>query len=172
MGDLAHWFDWGALAVAAGVAFRGYQRGFIAQLSTLLAVGLGLLGGLHLQDAALPLLPDSGHPELQFAVSFALVFAVIALSVNVVARLLRQVVHALFLGWIDRFLGGCFGLLIAVQLLLVAVLLVSRYLPEGVELLQQTRVAPQLFVLIEQILPLLPSQFTEFFEQHYGELLS
>ena len=171
MVDYTNWLDLAALAVLVILAYRGYRQGLIIQLSIFVSVGLGLLGGFHLQDAAIPLLPDFGVPELQFAASFALVFAAIALSVNVVARLVRQVVHALFMGWIDRILGGLFGVLVGVQLLLVVVMLISRYMPEGIDWLQQSKVAQQLFHLVMQLLPLLPAQFSEFFQQHFGNML-
>ena len=171
MVDNTNWLDLAALAVLVILAYRGYRQGLIIQLSIFVSVGLGLLGGFHLQDAAIPLLPDFGVPELHFAASFALVFAAIALSINVVARLVRQVVHALFMGWIDRILGGLFGVLVGIQLLLVVVMLISRYMPEGIDWLQQSRVAQQLFHLVMQLLPLLPAQFSEFFQQHFGNML-
>ena len=166
-----HWLDWTALGLVALLGFRGYRQGLILQLATFLAIGLGLLGGLHLQDAALPLLPDFETPRFRFAASFALVFASIALSVNVVSRLLRKAVHALFLGWIDRLLGGVFGVLVGLQVLLAAVLMVGRYLPEGVGWLQESVVAPGMFAITARLLPLLPQQFTLFFEQRFGDLI-
>ncbi len=166
-----HWLDWTALGLVALLGFRGYRQGLILQLATFLAIGLGLLGGLYLQDAALPLLPDFEMPRLRFAASFALVFASIALSVKVVSRLLRKAVHALFLGWIDRLLGGVFGVLVGLQVLLAAVLLIGRYLPEGIGWLQESAVAPGMFAIIARLLPLLPQQFTLFFEQRFGDLI-
>ncbi len=166
-----HWLDWTALGLVALLGFRGYRQGLILQLATFLAIGLGLLGGLHLQDAALPLLPDFEMPRLRFAASFALVFASIALSVNVVSRLLRKAVHALFLGWIDRLLGGVFGVLVGLQVLLAAVLLIGRYLPKGVGWLQESVVAPGMLAISARLLPLLPQQFTRFFEHRFGDLI-
>ena len=166
-----HWFDWSALGLVVLLGFRGYRQGLILQLATFLAIGLGLLGGLHLQDAALPLLPDFEDSRLRFAASFALVFASIALSVNVVSRLLRKAVHAMFLGWIDRLLGGVFGVLVGLQVLLAAVLMIGRYLPEGMGWLKQSVVAPGMFAIIARLLPLLPHQFALFFEQRFGDLI-
>jgi membrane protein required for colicin V production len=159
-----NWIDWVAVGLVVLFALKGYQRGLIGQLATFLAVGLGVLAGLYLHEAALSLLPDFGVPELSFAISFAVVFAAVALSVFVLGRLLRGAVRALFLGGVDRILGGVFGLLVGIQGLLIVVLLVSRHIPEGGDFLQQTRLAPVLFGLAERLLPLLPDDFGRFFE--------
>jgi len=166
-----HWIDWVALGLIAVLALRGYRQGLIVELSTFLAIGLGLLGGLYLHGAAEPLLPEGWPPMVQFAASFAVVFAAIALSINLVARLLRTIVHALFLGIVDRLLGALLGVLIAAQVLFIMVLLVGRYFPGGGEYLAQTRLPGTLMALADRLLPLLPDHFTEFFHQYYGVAL-
>lgn len=166
-----HWVDWAALGLIGVLALRGYRQGLIIELSTFVAIGLGLLGGLYLHGAARPLLPEGWPPMVQFAVSFVVVFAAIALSINLVARVLRTIVHALFLGLIDRLLGAVLGVLIGAQVLFIAVLLVGRYFPGGGEYLAQTRLPGTLFSLADRLLPLLPEHFTEFFHHYYGEAL-
>ena len=166
-----HWADWAGISLAVALAVRGFRQGLIVQLTTFIAVGLGLFGGLYLQDAALPFLPDLGSSEIQFAVSFSVVFAAITLCVNVAGRLLRKIAKVLFLGGVDRILGAVFGLFVTVQAMLVILLLMTRYVPSGVDWLHETRLAPGLFALLERILPLLPAHFSEFFENHYRELL-
>ena len=167
-----HWADWVGIILAVALVVRGFRQGLIVQLTAFVAIGLGLLGGLYLQDAALPFLPDLGPAEVQFAVSFAVVFAAVALCVNVVGRLLQKVARVLFLGGVDRILGALFGLLVAVQAMLVIMLLVTRYFPSGIDWVHETSLAPGLFALLERILPLLPAHFGEFFESHYRDLLS
>ena len=158
-----HWFDWAAVVVVVALAARGYCRGLILQLSAFVAVGLGLVGGLYLHSAAARLLPDLGRPVLRLVAGFAVVFLVLALTVNLLARALKRAVDALFLGPVDRFLGAFLGALMGVQLLLLVVLLVGRYLPDGVAWLEGTRTAGLLWGALERILPLLPDHFREFF---------
>jgi len=167
-----HWADWAGISLAVALAIRGFRQGLIVQLTTFIAIGLGLFGGLYLQEAALPFLPDIASPEIQFWLTFAVVFAVITLCVNVVGRLLRKIAKVLFLGGVDRILGGIFGLFVAVQAMLVIILLMTRYVPSGVDWLHETRLAPGLFALLEWILPLLPAHFSEFLESHYQEFLT
>ena len=163
------WFDGFAALILLALAVRGYSRGLILQLSAFVAVAIGLLGGIHLHSAAATLLPDLGHPVLTLVAGFTVVFVVIALCVNLLARALKTAVDALFLGLVDRLLGALLGLLLGVQILLVIVLLVGRYLPDGMAWLETTRTAPLLSGLLEWVLPLMPDGFIETFERHADE---
>lgn len=165
------WVDWAVAGLLLLLSLRGYQRGLIVQLSTFVAVGLGIVGGLLLHQAAVPLLPAISHPEIELAASFALVFGGIAISVRVLGRLLRAAIHALFLGGVDRLLGAVFGLLIGLQVMLILMLLVSRYFPEGGEYVQASRSAPLLISLLERLEPLLPGDFASSL-QRYGDMIT
>ena len=166
-----YWVDWAAVALLLLLSLRGYQRGLIAQLSSFVAVGLGIVGGLYLHEAALPLLPEIAQPEIQLAASFALVFGGIAISVRLLGRLLRAAIHALFLGGLDRLLGAVFGLLVGLQVMLIVMLLVSRYFPEAGEYLQSSRCGPLLVDLLERLGPLLPEHFAAALER-YGDMIA
>ncbi len=166
-----NWVDWAVAALLILLCLRGYQRGLIEQLSTFVAVGLGILGGLYLHQAAVPLLPAISQPEIKLAASFALVFGGIAISVRLLGRVLRAAIHALFLGGLDRLLGAVFGVLIGLQVLLIAMLLVSRYFPDGGHFLQASRSGPLLIDLLERLEPLLPEDFAAALER-YGGMIS
>ena len=161
-----HWFDWLSLGMLLALALRGYSRGLILQLAAFVAVALGLLGGLYLHSAAAAMMPDLGHPVLRLVAGFTVVFIAVALSVNLLARVLKTAVDALVLGPIDRILGAVMGALVGVQVLMLILLLVGRYLPGGLDWLEGTRTAPFLSGLVERLLPLLPDHFLEFFETH------
>lgn len=159
-----HWFDWAAAIALVALAVRGYARGFILQLSALVAVALGVVGGLYLNSAAAGLLPDLGHPVLRLVAGFAIASVAVALAVNLLGRGLKTAVDALFLGTLDRILGAALGALVGVVLLLLVVLLIGRYLPDGMAWLEGTRTARLLSGLLERVLPLLPDSFREAFE--------
>ena len=160
-----HWFDGIAAVLLIGLAIRGYGRGLIQQVSALLAVSLGLAGGLYLHGAAAEMLPSFGHPVLRLVAAFTVVFVAVALSVNLLARVLRGLVQALLLGVFDRLLGALVGAILGVQILMVAVLLVVRYLPEGPDWLAGARSAPLLYAALEAVLPLLPDHFLDFLDR-------
>ena len=162
------WFDWPAALILVALAVRGYGRGLILQLAAVVAVALGLLGGLYLHSGAAAMLPDIGHPILKLVAGFTVVFVAVALSVNFLARALKAAVDALFLGIVDRLLGAVLGIVVGVQLVMLIVLLVGRYLPDGLAWLETTRTAPLLSGVFDFVLPMLPDHFLEFFERHGG----
>lgn len=161
-----HWFDYAALGLLALFALRGFRRGLILQLSALVAVVTGLLGGLYLHSVSMALLPDLGNSVVQFVAGFTLVFVGIAISVNLLARVLKTAVDALFLGTVDRLLGTALGLMMASMMIIVVVLLISRFLPDGVEWLEATQAASMVYVAVDQLLPLLPDHFDEFYRDY------
>ena len=156
------WFDWLAAVGLVALAVRGYTRGLILQLSAFVAVATGLLGGLYLHGPAAVLLPELGHPVLRLVAAFTVVFVLIALGVNLLFRALKTAVDALYLGFVDRLLGTVLGLLVGLQLLLLVVLFVGRYLPDGDAWLADTRTAPLLADLVELVMPLLPDHFRQY----------
>lgn len=162
------WFDWLAALILVALAVRGYARGLILQLSAAAAVAAGLLGGLYLHSAVAAILPDIGHPVLTLVAGFTVVFVAIALIVNFLARALKTAVDALLLGIVDRLLGAALGIVVGVQLVMLIVLLVGRYMPDGLAWLETTRTAPLLAGVFDYVLPLLPDHFLEFFERHGG----
>ena len=52
LGGMLTWFDWLAALILVALAVRGYGRGLILQLAAVVAVALGLLGGLYLHSGA------------------------------------------------------------------------------------------------------------------------
>ena len=162
------WFDWLAALIVAALAVRGYSRGLILQISAVVAVALGLLSGLYLHSAVAAMLPDIGHPVLKLVAGFTVVFVAVALCVNFLARALKTAVDALFLGIVDRLLGALLGAVVGVQLLILTVLLVGRYMPDGLAWMETTQTARLLSGVVEFVLPLLPDHFIEFFDQHGG----
>ncbi len=161
-----HWFDYAAVGLLCVMGLRGFSRGLILQLSALVAVATGLICGLYLHSAAMALLPDLGHSVLQFVAGFTLVFVGVALCVNLLARVLKSAVDALFLGIVDKILGTTLGLLMASLIISAIVLLATRFLPNGVERFRATEIAGIVYSGLDWVLPLLPDHFDEHFRDY------
>jgi membrane protein required for colicin V production len=104
----------------------GIRRGCIGEIFRLAAVVLGFIGAylMHAQVAArlnFLAVPDS----LRATLSFLGAYVVIALSVVTVGWVIRKIVHLTLLGWLDRLLGGCIGMVKTLVLAWVVVLCVS-----------------------------------------------
>ncbi|WP_019948815.1 CvpA family protein [Hymenobacter aerophilus] len=99
------------LLIPLGVgAVQGYRRGLLLEVATLLALVLGLVGGLALLNDAIPLVRHYVGEAFGFLplVSFVLVFAAIGWGVHLLSGLLKTAVHLTPLGFLDN-LGGAIG---------------------------------------------------------------
>ncbi len=87
---------------------RGYSRGIVVALFSVLAILLGVLGALKLSGTVSVLLFDGGSKGGRWAplLAYVLVFTVIVLLVRMGAKLLQKSFEAVALGWVNRLTGA------------------------------------------------------------------
>ena len=90
---------------------RGLMKGLIVEISSIVAILLGFFGAKYWSAAFASwiMLQFKWSETACIVVAYALLFAGIALGLNIVARLLSKLFHKIQLGWLNRFLGGLFG---------------------------------------------------------------
>lgn len=90
----------------------GWRKGIIIELTTLLALGVGLYGAFHFSDLTANHLVHYVEidPKYLHVVSFVVTFIVLAILVNLLGRMVAKVIKNLNLGFIDRLGGFLFGL--------------------------------------------------------------
>ena len=90
---------------------RGLMKGVIVEVSSIVAILLGFFGAKYWSAAfASWLMQQFDWSEtVCIVVAYALLFAGIALGLNIVARLLSKLFQKIQLGWLNRLLGGIFG---------------------------------------------------------------
>lgn len=94
--------------------YRGFRKGLIYMIASLLALVLGILGAVKLHDVTGKYL-DSWFdvtPEHLSIVSFAVTFVGIVLLVHLAAFLVDKLIKAIALNLINRAAGMVFGLLV------------------------------------------------------------
>jgi membrane protein required for colicin V production len=87
--------------------YKGYTKGFIVGIFSFIAFVIGLAAALKLSVVASHYLETSSgmaHKWLPF-ISFAIVFIVVVLLVNIGARIIKKAISLVMLGWVDK-LGG------------------------------------------------------------------
>lgn len=92
---------------------RGLIRGIIVELATFLAIILGIYGAIYFSFYVSEELKQyiSLNPATMKAFSFGITLIVIMISVMLLAKWLTKVVKSVSLGFLNRLLGGIFGLL-------------------------------------------------------------
>jgi membrane protein required for colicin V production len=100
------------LPLAVGTV-KGYRRGLVLEAVSLLAFVLGVVGGLSLLSAAIPVVRSYVGElfGLLPLASFLLVLVAIMWGVHLVGGLVKQAVHLTPLGVLDNLLGGAAGAL-------------------------------------------------------------
>ena len=90
---------------------RGLMKGLIVEISSIVAILLGFFGAKYWSAAFASwiMLQFKWSETACIVVAYALLFAGIALGLNIVARLLSKLFQKIQLGWLNRLLGGLFG---------------------------------------------------------------
>ena len=95
---------------------RGYGKGLVMELSSIIALVLGLIGSIKFSDFTFlffsknfPELIDSIDENYLKIASFAFTFLLIIVLISVIAKGLTKVLKMVFLGFVNKVLGGVFG---------------------------------------------------------------
>lgn len=151
------WLDWTLLAVLLVSALVGLWRGLVYEV---LSVAGWVLAFVLAQTWAEPvgrLLPMDGAAEpLPLAAGFALVFIAVAFTAGLLSWLVKKLVAAVGLRPVDRLLGGVFGVLRGLVILL-GVAVVMGMLPQSAQAgWQGSPVAQTLNASLHALKPVLP----------------
>jgi len=119
------WVDIALLAVFCLSVLVGLWRGFVFEIVSL----LGWLVAFIIANAAGPLLADylpmgDAGASARLWTAYVLVFVVLLLTCTLLARMLRALVAATPLSFVDHLLGGVFGMVRGALVLVVVALLV------------------------------------------------
>ena len=120
------WLDWLILLVGAVSIVVGLVRGFVFECLSLAGWVVAWLAAQWVVPLLAPYLPV-GTPGggLRHGIAFAIAFVLALIVWALLARLIRMAIHATPLSVADRLLGGVFGALRALVLLLALAMVVS-----------------------------------------------
>ena len=118
------WFDYSVIAIVILSALLGYWRGLVYEILSLLGwVVAGIVARLFAAKAA-PYMPAAlGAEAVRTAAAFTLLFIGTLIIGGIVAWMLSKLFKWVGLGWLDSLLGGVFGVLRGVLVVLALVLL-------------------------------------------------
>jgi len=124
------------LLVAAIV--KGYSRGLIIAVFSLLAIIVGLAAAMKLSLVTAGWLKDAVHVAAKWlpVIAFVLVFVIIVLLVRLGASLLEKMAGLVLLGWINKLAG-----IILYMALYTVMLSVLLFYAEKIHLLSEATIA-------------------------------
>ena len=92
-------------------AYKGFKKGLVIELISLIALALGIWGAVHFSDFASNLLSDSIDQKYLSLTAFMVTFITIVVLVYFIGKLMEKVVDIVQLKFVNKLLGACFGLL-------------------------------------------------------------
>jgi membrane protein required for colicin V production len=152
--------DWILITIGALSALWGVWRGLVREVLSLVGWGASfVLAQMHAAQvgAWLPL-ADSNDTLRQLA-GFVVVFVLVLVLSTVLATLLKKLASAAGLGPLDRLLGGLFGALRGLLLLLSITIVVGLTSWREHTIWQQSVMAQWLQDTLHALRPLLPTEF-------------
>ena len=94
-------------------AWRGFKKGFIIELFTLLALLVGIYAGIHFSDFMSDILKDNLGLKTKYlpAIAFTITFLAVGAMVFFGGKMLEKMIKVVALGPINKAAGAIFGLL-------------------------------------------------------------
>lgn len=138
-----NWVDVIIAVVLLGFAVRGFMRGFLRELLSLVGVFLGLWIAL-LKFVPLGEWVQHQFPltePLPFHIAFLAIFLSVASLAGMVGYLLHRVAKGLLMGWLDAIVGLGFGSVKGVMILTMLLFLLA-HLPLAASIRTQLRTSP------------------------------
>ena len=108
------------LLFTASLVVKGVLKGFVKEIAGIVAVVLAVIFSFLYHKEAAAYLDNFIGPEYVVAVSYVAVFLIVYLLVMLLGNILDKVLKSVFLGGVNRILGGVFGAIKAVLWLTLA----------------------------------------------------
>ena len=97
--------------------------------------------------------------DVASVVAFLIILAIVVMIAEIVGRILRKILSGIALGWLDRLLGGAFGLMAGAVSLGALLALWVKYLPNLNGTVSGSFLAKVLLKDFPLVLNLLPASF-------------
>ena len=159
--------DIGIVLILLYCLIRGFFRGFIKELFSLIAVFGAFYAACayytHLAGLLSRWIDKAAYLNI---LSFLVLFIGIFLIINLLGFLIKYVLNIAFLGWLDRLFGTAFGALKGVLITSILLMAFTTFLPNCEFYLKQSKLSPKVTMISEKIAGLIPKEMKkEFIEK-------
>jgi membrane protein required for colicin V production len=152
--------DLGIIIILLLVVLRGYYRGLFQEISVIVGLLGGLLAAAHLyKGLAVKLGPWIKDPLYGQIIAFVVILVIVYWLARLIGYMVKRALSFLYLGGLDRVLGGAFALAKGMLVLGLLLTLITVVVPKDSRLLQESTTAPYLKSFYNRALKLLPPEF-------------
>lgn len=157
------WLDWFLLAVLLVSVVLGLWRGLVYEVMSVLGWVLAFVLAQWYAPEVAPRLPmGNASQPIRHAGAFVVVFVVMAFAGGLLAFITRKLVESVGLRPVDRTLGGAFGLLRGIVILLALMIVVDMTPLKNETWVAESRGAAVLTAAIKGLKPVLPEEFAKY----------
>lgn len=155
--------DWILLAALGLSLLLGLWRGLVQEVLSLVGWVVAFYVSQIYAPAAAAYLPMEGSSQvLRYAAGFVVVFVGVLVATALLSWAIKKLLSAVGLGVLDRLLGGLFGVLRGVVVLLVITVVVGMTPLHESEGWQQSQGAQWLELFLHVLKPVLPADFGKY----------
>jgi membrane protein required for colicin V production len=157
--------DIAILIIIAIMTIRGFFRGIVQEAATLIGLVVSFfIAALFYENLASLLerfVPDRTIILAVFC--FILLFVISVLLFNLLGILASKAVRLTLLGWLDRTLGGFFGLVKGSVLIFFIVTILTIFYPQSAPVVENSRFFPTTLSITEKLSDLIPYKIKDDF---------
>jgi len=142
-------------------AFNGYKKGIIIEVTTLVALLLGIYAALFFSNFTANLLTGSFNISKEYLniVAFIVTFIAVLVVVMIIGKLLEKLVNLLMLGFVNKVAGAVFGILKGALLLSILIFLINYFDTNATIIKKEARTQSVLYKSIEPVAPWIYEKF-------------
>lgn len=174
---LKNWIDVIIIILLLWSIVKGFRKGFIIELASLLALILGIYGAIKFADLTAAYLSENVNLPEDYTplIAFALTFIVIVIGVHFIARLVQTLVKMVALNFINRLAGAIFSGL-KILLILSFVLFIVESIDQNIQVIPRKQKQDSIFYykLSSMAFDILPkitnSEYFEYLKNEYYDL--
>ena len=136
-------------------AYRGFQKGLVIELASLLALILGIWAAIHFSFFAADFLSNNFDigPKYLPVTAFIITFIGVVLGVILVGKIVEKFINLLALGFLNKLAGLIFGIVKAAFLLSVITLIINSFDDDQSLITPKLREGSLLYKPIERFAP-------------------
>lgn len=148
---------------AVWMAYVGFKKGLIVELSSLLALILGVFVSLYFSDITADFLKNVFSVKTKYInlISFIITFVLVVIAVNLVGKLIERLVDMAAMGFLNKSAGGAFGVLKAVVLLSLVLFFIEKADKKNVLISKDMSENSLFYPYVQPIAPTLIDTFSD-----------
>ena len=133
---------------------KGFRKGLIIEVVTLLAFAVGIYGAMHFSDFTAEHLKEfmEINPKYLNTTAFVLTFILLVILVNIIGRMVTKLIQAMNLGFFNKLGGAVFGMAKGVLLCSIMVMVLNNFQLIGI-VKPEVREQSMLYPYIEETVP-------------------